>query len=239
MKKLLLNVLIVLGFVLPVAGAAHGQAVHGPVFVRSGARLGRVHRRSRLLTEAARRCRGCERQRDHRERDVLAGRSHRRPDQEEPAVRDRQGRRHDEGVARPAPGEGLVRRHAARPLGDRALAGGGRQGQRRRLSLHPVAHLLRDDKPTGWNNLAFPTSPCRMRSGSCRTTARPFVEVKDRTTDQDIHRFAGFEQITPGARRAPVRRAVGDLVAYLQWMATAQERTAPASACSSSSACSS
>ena len=34
--------------------------------------------------------------------------------------------------------------------------------------------FYRDDaKPTGWNNLAFPTSPCRTRCGSCRASAVP------------------------------------------------------------------
>ncbi|MGZ8259292.1 MAG: cytochrome c1 [Caldimonas sp.] len=78
-----------------------------------------------------------------------------------------------------------------------------------------------DSKPTGWNNLAFPdiAMPHALWELQGERRAR-FVEAKDphdpaRTT----HRFAGFEQITKGALdQRQYDEAVGDLVAYLQWM---------------------
>ena len=47
-----------------------------------------------------------------------------------------------------------------------------------------------------------------------------FVEVKDEHDPRKTtHRFAGFEQITPGTLdERQYDEAVGDLVAYLQWM---------------------
>jgi ubiquinol-cytochrome c reductase cytochrome c1 subunit len=47
-----------------------------------------------------------------------------------------------------------------------------------------------------------------------------FVEDKDpHDPAKTVHRFDGFEQITPG-QLTPLQfdQAVGDLVAYLQWM---------------------
>ena len=82
--------------------------------------------------------------------------------------------------------------------------------------------FYRDDaKPTGWNNLAFPdiAMPHALWQLQGERRAR-FVEVKDaHDPTKTSHRFAGFEQITPGALdERQYDEAVGDLVAYLQWM---------------------
>ena len=82
--------------------------------------------------------------------------------------------------------------------------------------------FYRDDaKPTGWNNLAFPdiAMPHALWQLQGERRAR-FVEVKDEhDPTKTTHRFAGFEQITPGALdERQYDEAVGDLVAYLQWM---------------------
>jgi ubiquinol-cytochrome c reductase cytochrome c1 subunit len=47
-----------------------------------------------------------------------------------------------------------------------------------------------------------------------------FVEAKDPHEEgKTVHRFAGFEQLTPGTLSdLQYDEAVGDLVAYLQWM---------------------
>ncbi len=82
--------------------------------------------------------------------------------------------------------------------------------------------FYRDDtRPTGWNNLAFPEIAMPHALWTLQGERRAkFVEEKDpheggRTT----HRFAGFEQITPGTLSdLQYDEAVGDLVAYLQWM---------------------
>ena len=82
--------------------------------------------------------------------------------------------------------------------------------------------FYRDDaKPTGWNNLVFPdiAMPHALWQLQGERRAR-FVEVKDaHDPAKTTHRFAGFEQITKGALdQKQYDEAVGDLVAYLQWM---------------------
>ncbi|WP_309626632.1 cytochrome c1 [Methylibium sp.] len=80
----------------------------------------------------------------------------------------------------------------------------------------------RDDTTlTGWNNLVFPHvgMPNVLWELQGQRSAR-FVEMKDaHDPGKSVHRFAGFEQITPGKLSAHAYdEAVGDLVAYLQWM---------------------
>jgi ubiquinol-cytochrome c reductase cytochrome c1 subunit len=82
--------------------------------------------------------------------------------------------------------------------------------------------FYRDEtKPTGWNNLAFPdiAMPHALWQLQGERRAR-FVEAKDPHEEgKTVHRFAGFEQITPGTLSdLQYDEAVGDLVAYLQWM---------------------
>jgi len=82
--------------------------------------------------------------------------------------------------------------------------------------------FYRDDaKPTGWNNLAFPDIAMPHALWQLQGERRAkFVEVKDaHDPAKTTHRFAGFEQITPGTLdERQYDEAVGDLVAYLQWM---------------------
>ncbi|NUZ05739.1 cytochrome c1 [Piscinibacter koreensis] len=79
-----------------------------------------------------------------------------------------------------------------------------------------------DSKPTGWNNLVFPdiAMPHALWQLQGQRTAR-FVEEKDpHDATKTVHKFAGFETITPG-ELTPLQydETIGDLVAYLQWMA--------------------
>lgn len=76
-------------------------------------------------------------------------------------------------------------------------------------------------KATGWDNLAFPGvgMPHVLWELQGQRTAR-YVEEKDpHDPSKTIHRFDGFEQLTPG-KLSPREydSAVADLVAYLQWM---------------------
>ena len=78
-----------------------------------------------------------------------------------------------------------------------------------------------DTKATGWNNLAFPSvaMPHALWELQGQRAAK-FIEVADpHDATKKIHRFDGFEQITPG-QLTPLQYddAVADLVAYLQWM---------------------
>ncbi|KNZ33784.1 MAG: cytochrome C [Methylibium sp. NZG] len=76
-------------------------------------------------------------------------------------------------------------------------------------------------KPTGWNNLAYPNvgMPHVLWELEGQRTAK-FVDEKDPNDPKAvIHRFVGFEPVSPGKLSAlEYDEAVADLVAYLQWM---------------------
>ncbi|MEO8060836.1 MAG: cytochrome c1 [Burkholderiales bacterium] len=76
-------------------------------------------------------------------------------------------------------------------------------------------------KATGWNNLAFPdvAMPHALWELQGQRSAH-FVEEKDPHNPAKVtHRFDKFEQLTPGKlNEHQYNEAVGDLVAYLQWM---------------------
>jgi ubiquinol-cytochrome c reductase cytochrome c1 subunit len=82
--------------------------------------------------------------------------------------------------------------------------------------------FYRDDtKPTGWNNLAFPDIAMPHALWQLQGERRAvFAEVKDaHDPAKTVHRFERFEQVTPGTlSELEYKEAVGDLVAYLQWM---------------------
>jgi ubiquinol-cytochrome c reductase cytochrome c1 subunit len=89
--------------------------------------------------------------------------------------------------------------------------------------------FYRDDaRPTGWNNLAFPdiAMPHALWQLQGERRAR-FEEVKDpHDPAKTTHRFIGFEQITPGTlNERQYDEAIGDLVAYLQWMGEPSQGT--------------
>ena len=78
-----------------------------------------------------------------------------------------------------------------------------------------------DTKATGWNNMAFPdvAMPNVLWQLQGLRTAK-FVDEKDEHDPTRVeHRFEGFEQVTKGTLDPhSYDEAVGDLVAYLQWM---------------------
>jgi len=79
-----------------------------------------------------------------------------------------------------------------------------------------------DSRPTGWNNLVFPNvgMPHALWELQGVRNAK-FVEVDNPHEEgKKIHKFAGFEQVKPGKLSSlEYDHAVGDLVAYLTWMA--------------------
>jgi ubiquinol-cytochrome c reductase cytochrome c1 subunit len=79
-----------------------------------------------------------------------------------------------------------------------------------------------ETKPTGWNNLAFPNvgMPHALWQLQGVRTAK-FEEVKDAHDPSKVtHHFAGYEQVTRGTMTPQqYDEAIGDLVAYLTWMA--------------------
>ena len=74
---------------------------------------------------------------------------------------------------------------------------------------------------TGWNNLVFPNvgMPHVLWEMQGQRTAK-YIEEKDPHREGKlVHRFAGFEQVTPGAlSQLDYDDAVADLVGFLQWM---------------------
>lgn len=79
-----------------------------------------------------------------------------------------------------------------------------------------------DTKATGWNNLVFPDvgMPHVLWQMQGQRSAK-FVEHKDpHDPEATSHVFEGFEQLTPGTM-TPIQYddAVADLVAFMQWMA--------------------
>jgi len=78
-----------------------------------------------------------------------------------------------------------------------------------------------DTKATGWNNLVFPSvgMPHALweLQGERRAVYEEHADAHD--ASKVTHVFKGFEQIKPGQMTAAeYDSAVGDLVAYLQWM---------------------
>lgn len=88
--------------------------------------------------------------------------------------------------------------------------------------------FYRDDtRPTGWNNLVFANvgMPHVLWQLQGIRTAK-FEDTVDPETGDKVHRFAGFQQVTPGTLSSvDYDAAVADLVAYLGWMSEPEQRT--------------
>jgi len=85
-----------------------------------------------------------------------------------------------------------------------------------------------DTRPTGWNNLVFPNvaMPHALWELQGERIAK-FQDVPNSDDPSQIeHRFAGFEQVTPGKLK-PIEYdgAVADLVAFLNWMGEPVQNT--------------
>ena len=76
-----------------------------------------------------------------------------------------------------------------------------------------------DTKASGWNNLAFPNVGMPHVLWELQGERRALF-------DEKTHAFKGWEQIKPGSMSAEqYDQAVGDLVAYLQWMGEPAQNT--------------
>ena len=78
-----------------------------------------------------------------------------------------------------------------------------------------------DTRPTGWNNMAFPSvgMPNVLWELQGVRTAKYEEEKDHHDESKTVHVFKGFEQVTPGKLKPQeFDDAVGDLVAYMQWM---------------------
>jgi ubiquinol-cytochrome c reductase cytochrome c1 subunit len=79
-----------------------------------------------------------------------------------------------------------------------------------------------DSKATGWNNLAFPNvgMPHILWELQGQRAAKFVDESDPHDPSKKIHRFAGWEQLTPG-KMSPLEydNNMADLVAFMNWMA--------------------
>lgn len=78
-----------------------------------------------------------------------------------------------------------------------------------------------DTRPTGWNNLVFPSVGMPHVMWELQgIRAAKFAEEKDpHDPSKVVHKFTGFEQIKPGKlSNAEYDNATADLVAFLDWM---------------------
>ena len=76
-----------------------------------------------------------------------------------------------------------------------------------------------DTKPTGWNNAAFPNIGMPHPLWELQGERKP-VHQKIESHGHEAERLAGWDVVKPGKMtQAEYDQNVGDLVAYLQWMA--------------------
>jgi ubiquinol-cytochrome c reductase cytochrome c1 subunit len=82
-----------------------------------------------------------------------------------------------------------------------------------------------ETKPTGWNNLVFPNVGMPHVLWELQGERRPIYE-KSVVNGHETHVFKGWEQIKPGTMNPQqYDKAVGELVAYLQWMGEPVQNT--------------
>jgi ubiquinol-cytochrome c reductase cytochrome c1 subunit len=85
-----------------------------------------------------------------------------------------------------------------------------------------------DARPTGWNNMVLPNVAMPHVLWQLQgVQAAKFVEEEDpHEPGKKIHKFAGFEQVSPGQMNTKdYDEAVADLVGYLNWMAEPAQNT--------------
>jgi ubiquinol-cytochrome c reductase cytochrome c1 subunit len=82
-----------------------------------------------------------------------------------------------------------------------------------------------DTKATGWNNLAFPSVAMPHVLWELQGVRTPVFDEKEEHGHK-VSVFKGWKQVTPGTM-TPLQydQAMGDLVAYLQWMAEPAQNT--------------
>jgi ubiquinol-cytochrome c reductase cytochrome c1 subunit len=85
-----------------------------------------------------------------------------------------------------------------------------------------------DTRPTGWNNMVMPNvaMPHVLWQLQGVRTAKFVEEADPHEEGKKVHKFAGFEQVSPGQMNsADYDEAVADLVGYLNWMAEPAQDT--------------
>lgn len=86
--------------------------------------------------------------------------------------------------------------------------------------------FYRDEtRPTGWNNLLYPNVGMPHVLWELQGARRPvYDEIEEH--GHAVKAFKGWEQVTPGTMSSQeYDQAIGDLVAYLQWMGEPAQNT--------------
>ena len=85
--------------------------------------------------------------------------------------------------------------------------------------------FYRDDKATGWNNLAYPNVAMPNVLWELQGERRP-VYTKMEVHGHETEVFKGWQQATPGKLTSvQFDQQIGDLVNYMQWMAEPAQNT--------------
>jgi ubiquinol-cytochrome c reductase cytochrome c1 subunit len=85
-----------------------------------------------------------------------------------------------------------------------------------------------DARPTGWNNMVVPNvaMPHAMWQLQGVRTVKMVEEQDPHDHSKTVHKFAGYQQVTPGTMSATdFDIATADLVGYLEWMAEPAQGT--------------
>ena len=85
-----------------------------------------------------------------------------------------------------------------------------------------------DTRPTGWNNMVLPNvaMPHVMWQLQGVRTVKMIEEKDPHDHSKTVHKFGGFEQVSPGTMTATeFDTATADLVGYLEWMAEPAQNT--------------
>jgi len=82
-----------------------------------------------------------------------------------------------------------------------------------------------DTKPSGWNNLVFPNIGMPNPLWELQSERTPVFD-KVQSAGHEVEVFRGWETVKTGTMsQADYDRNVGDLVAYLQWMAEPEQNS--------------
>jgi len=85
-----------------------------------------------------------------------------------------------------------------------------------------------DTRATGWNNMAYPNvgMPHALWELQGIRAAKYSDEKDPHDPNKTVHKFVGFEQVTPGTMSAlEYDKAVADLVSFMTWMAEPAQHT--------------
>lgn len=85
-----------------------------------------------------------------------------------------------------------------------------------------------ETRPTGWNNMVVPNvaMPHVMWQQQGIRTVKMVEEEDPHEHGKKVHKFAGYEQVTPGTMtETEFDTATADLVGYLEWMAEPAQGT--------------